>query len=94
MSEIRQYIRRNRNGKKRTRVGLLIARRNSEGVPVILWSLCKKVDSFDLNEAVRVAEEGNQPENRLNRPIPRGISEDLNSFSQRAERYFKQAVVA
>ena len=84
--EIRQYIRRNRNGKKRTKVGLLMARK-VDGVPVIFWSLCRKDDKFDVVEAIRVAEEGYT--NRFNRPIPPGIFDDYNHFAGRVVKYFK-----
>lgn len=84
--EIRQYIRRNRNGKTRTKVGLLMARK-VDGVPVIFWSLCRAEDKFDVVEAVRVAEQGYL--DRFNRPIPRGIADDYNRFSERVSRYFK-----
>ena len=90
MSEIKQYIRRNRNGKKRTKVGLFLARRVN-GVPNVLWSLCKKDDKFDLNEAVRVAENQLHP---VDRKVPPGIKKDYDRFVSRAERYFKTSVTS
>lgn len=77
-----KFIKRNRNGRKNQRVGLLVAKKVN-GVPQILWSLCRKDDKFDRAEAFNFASV---------RPVPCGIGSETKKFAERATRYFKEQV--
>lgn len=92
MKEITQYIRRNRNGQKNAKSGVLYAQMDDDKILKIGYSLCCKVDEFDYAKALAIAR--GRAEMNCNNLIesPPSIREDIQSFLERVLKYFKDAV--
>lgn len=84
---IRQYIYRNRNG-KRTKVGLLVGAAIRDQI-VIGYSLCCREDKFDKDTALAIAV-GRALSHKA-QECPPSILQDACRFAARCERYFQDA---
>lgn len=92
MKELTQYIRRNRNGQKNAKSGMLYAHLDDDKVIKIGYSLCCKVDEFDYTKACIIAK-GRAEMNCQNLlESPPSIRKDIQNFLERVTKYFKDAV--
>lgn len=84
---LKQYIMRNRNG-KRQKVGMFFGTTLRDEI-VIGYSLCCPQDKFDKDKALAIAV-GRALSPHVN-PCPPSIYADAIRFAERCERYFKDA---
>lgn len=94
-TEIFEYIRRNKDGKK-MKVGVILGL-NDKGVIKIGWSKCnfKDGDKFDPIKGVVIAKQRAKGtlfiEDAVDTPTPSCIRHQVRQFGARCVRYFKSA---
>ena len=76
------------HNRRRQKVGVVLAKKVSNGTVGIGWSLCNPKDSFNKDHAITIAE-GRAEKWGGSDPIPHSISEDVGIIFDRATRYFK-----
>lgn len=87
-SVIYQFV----HNRRRQKVGVVLAKKTSNGSVGIGWSLCNPKDDFNKNHALAIAEGRADKFGGID-TIPHSITKDFNIIVDRANRYFKDSSV-
>lgn len=76
------------HNRRRQKVGVVLAKKNDNGLVGIGWSLCNPKDSFNKDHAISIAEGRAEKWGGCD-VIPHSIRNDVDVIFNRASRYFK-----